>query len=122
MRRSSLFNGLVVPALLLGFLSPVFAQPPQSLTDKAYREGVLRKIADIVESKYVLTDKAKGFADEFRARCAAGAYDALSEAKAFAEKVNTDLIAITGDKHLNFRVMVPSDVGEKASGSLHHPV
>ena len=122
MRRYSLFNGLVVLAILLGFLSPVFAQPPQSLTDKAYREGVLRKIADIVESKYVLADKAKGFADAFRARCAARAYDTLSEAKGFAEKVNADLIAITGDKHLNFRVMVPSDVGEKASGSLHHPV
>jgi len=122
MRRYSLFNGLIVLAILLGFLSPVFAQPPQSLTDKAYREGVLRKIADIVESKYVLADKAKGFADAFRARCAARAYDTLSEAKGFAEKVNADLIAITGDKHLNFRVMVPSDVGEKASGSLHHPV
>jgi hypothetical protein len=98
------------------------AQQPPSLTDRAYKEGVLQKIVGLVESKYVLADKAKGFADEFKARCASGAYDSFTEAKEFAEKVTADLVAITHDKHLNFRVMVPSDVGEKAAGSLHHPV
>jgi tetratricopeptide (TPR) repeat protein len=98
------------------------AQQPGSLTDPAYKSGVLQKIAALVESKYVLADKAKGFADEFKAKGAAGAYDSFTEAKEFAEKVTADLIAITHDKHLNFRVMVPSDVGEKAAGSLHHPV
>jgi tetratricopeptide (TPR) repeat protein len=98
------------------------AQQPGSLTDPAYKSGVLQQIAALVESKYVLADKAKGFADEFKAKGAAGAYDSFTEAKEFAEKVTADLIAITHDKHLNFRVMVPSDVGEKAAGSLHHPV
>jgi hypothetical protein len=97
-------------------------QKAAAVADKTYRDGVLRKVAEIVETKYVLEDKSKGFADAFRAKCAAGAYDTLTDAKIFAETVTADLIAITGDKHLNFRVMVPSDVGEKASGSLHHPV
>jgi retinol-binding protein 3 len=97
-------------------------QKEPGLADQAYRGGVLRKVAEIVESKYVLADKAKGFADAFRAKCAAGAYDALTDPAAFAGKVTADLVAITGDKHLNFRVVVASDVGEKASGSLHHPV
>jgi hypothetical protein len=122
MRRNALFSSLAILVLIIGCLSPVFAQRPPSLKDKAYRDGVLRKIADIVESKYVLADKAKGFADEFRAKSASGAYDAPADAKGFAEKVSADLIAITHDKHLNFRVIVPSDVGEKAAGSLHHAV
>ena len=98
------------------------AQQPGSLTNRAYKNGVLQKIASLLETKYVLSDKAKGFADEFKAKCASEAYESCTEAKEFAEKITGDLIAITHDKHLNFRVMVPSDVGEKAAGSLHHPV
>ena len=93
-----------------------------NLTDRDYRNGVLRKVADIVEGKYVLADRAKGFADAFRAKCASGSYDASVQAGEFAERVNADLVAITGDKHLNFRVIVPSSAGEKPSSSLHHPV
>ncbi|HUT07741.1 MAG TPA: S41 family peptidase, partial [Candidatus Latescibacteria bacterium] len=119
-RKAALFS--IVFCSLLVCHSFVFAQQPGRLKDPAYKNGVLQKIAGLVESKYVLADKAKGFADEFQAKCASGAYDSFTEAKEFAEKVTADLIAITHDKHLNFRVMVPSDVGEKASGSLHHPV
>jgi len=94
----------------------------QSLAVRAHKDGVLQKIAGLIESKYVMADKAKGYADEFRARCASGTYGSLTEAKDFADKVTADLIAITHDKHLNFRVIVPSDIGEKAEGSLRHPV
>jgi len=121
MRKKSAFFGAAFWAILACH-SFVFAQISPDLRDPAYKNGVLEKIAVLVESKYVLADKAKGFADEFKAKCAAGAYNALTEPKEFAEKVTADLIAITRDKHLNFRVMVASDVGEKASGSLHHPV
>jgi len=112
-------------AVILGISQTVlFALPQQlkSLTNRAYKDGVLQKIASLLESKYVLADKAKAFADEFKAKCASGAYDSYTQAKEFAEKVTTDLVAITHDKHLNFRVIVPSDIGEKAAGSLHHPV
>jgi len=122
MRKSAIFFGLTFLVLVAGGPGLAFAQQPANLADKAYRDGVLRKVADIVESKYVLADKAKGYADEFRAKCASGAYSALADPKGFAEKVTADLIAITHDKHLNFRVMVPSDVGEKAEGTLHHPI
>jgi tetratricopeptide (TPR) repeat protein len=121
MRRKAALFGIVFCVLFVPH-SFVFAQQARSLTDPAYKNGVLQKIAGLIESKYILAEKAKGFADEFKAKCASGAYDSLTEAKEFAEKVTADLVAITHDKHLNFRVMVPSDVGEKAAGSLHHPV
>ena len=121
MRRKAALFGVLFCALFARH-SFVFAQQSGSIVDRVYKNDVLQKIAGLVESKHVLADKAKGYADEFRAKCASGAYDALTEAKEFAEKVTADLVAITHDKHLNFRVMVSSDVGEKVSGSLHHPV
>jgi len=122
MRRSTLFLGIVTSALVLGRPALSSAQRPGNLADKAYKDGVVREVADLVESKYVLPDSAKEFADEFREKCRSGAYDTLTTALAFAERVTADLISITRDKHLNFRVIAPSDVGEEAAGSLHHPV
>lgn len=121
MRKPSIAIGIVYCALLTGQVR-VLAGQTGSLADRAYKEGVLQKIADIVATKYVLADKAKGFADEFRIQCASGAYATCITAKEFAEKVTADLVAITRDKHLNFRVIMPSDIGEEAAGSLHHPV
>ncbi len=121
MPTKTILAGVLGVALAAG---TSFAQVQQThgLADPAYKNGVLQKIAELLESRYVLSEKAKGFADEFRAKCASGAYGSSTEAKDFAAKVTSDLIAITHDKHLNFRVIVPSDVGEKAEGSLHHPV
>jgi retinol-binding protein 3 len=123
MRRTLLIFGLAaLAAWMASDPRGTIAQEGAGVVEKAYREGVLRKVAEIVEAKYVLEDKAKGFADAFRAKCAAGAYDAIADPAAFAGKVTADLVAITGDKHLNFRVVVASDAGERASGTLHHPV
>jgi tetratricopeptide (TPR) repeat protein len=130
-RKTLASRGRVIPRAVLFYAVCSFADlshpsvPPQqrqSLAVRAYKDGVLHKIAGLIESQYVLADEAKGFAEEFRAKCASGAYDSFTEAKEFAEKVTADLVAITHDKHLNFRVMVPSDLGEEAVGSLHHPV
>ena len=57
-RKAALF-GIVFCALFMCH-SFVFAQQPGRLTDRAYKNGVLQKIAGLVESKYVLADKAKG--------------------------------------------------------------
>lgn len=115
---------LWITAAILAFLFQglVLAQQSRSLSNAAYRDAVLQKVADLLETKYVLAEKSKRFADEFREKCAAGSYGSLIEAGEFAAKVTGDLMAITGDKHLNFRLIEPSDVGEKAASPLHHPV
>ncbi len=119
MSRQSIRSLIVALAILPGL---GFRQQPRSLADAAYKAGVLAKVADLVESRYVLADKAKGFADAFRAKGASGAYAPLVDPKAFAGAVTADLVSITGDKHLNFRVIVPSAAGEQAVSTLHHPV
>jgi hypothetical protein len=123
MRRALIILGLAAFATWsTSHPAKAIAQAGAGVADKAYRDDVLRKVAEIVETKYVLEDKAKAFADAFRARSAAGAYEAFTDPAAFAGQVTADLVAITGDKHLNFRVVVASDAGEKAAGTLHHPV
>jgi len=114
------FRSVIVALAILPGLG--FRQQPRSLADAAYKAGVLEKVAGLVESRYVLADKARGFADALRANSAAGAYAALTDPKAFAAKVTADLVSITGDKHLSFRVIVPSAAGEQAVSTLHHPV
>ncbi len=107
MSKNGFFLGFALSALVVGRPALLSAQPLPGLADKTYKEGVLRKVADIVESKYVLAERAKAYADEFRAKCASGTYDALTDPKDFADKVTADLIAITHDKHLNFQWIEP---------------
>jgi hypothetical protein len=121
MRRITLAF-VIAARLLLGSGELSLGGQSRNLTDAAYKDRVLRKVAGIVESRYVLAEKARAYAEEFRAKCRAGTYRPFVDPKEFAARVTADLVAITHDKHLNFRVVAPSDVGEKATGTLHHPI
>ena len=98
------------------------AQHLKSLSDKAYKKSILQKIENLIESKYVIAEKAKSYAAEFKKKCKAGAYASVSDAKQFTEKVTADLQAITHDKHVSLRMIVASDISEQAQGALHHPI
>ena len=98
------------------------AQQQKSLTDREYKMSILQKVDSLIEGKYVLAEKARAFAVEFRKRYAAGVYDSLVDAKTFGERVTADLQSITQDKHNTFRPIQSSDVGEKVESNLHHPV
>jgi tetratricopeptide (TPR) repeat protein len=98
------------------------AQQDKNLSDKAYKVEVLQKIASLVETKYVFPEMAKKYAEEFKRKYEHGAYESYTNPEEFAEQVTADLLSITKDKHLNFRVIESSDLGEKPESSLHHPV
>jgi retinol-binding protein 3 len=102
--------------------SPDRAQHQKGLTDRAYKIGILQKIDSLLENKYVIAEKAGAYAEGFRKHYVAGAYDSVVDARTFGERVTADLQAITHDKHNTFRVIEPSDVGEKVESNLHHPV
>jgi hypothetical protein len=124
MKPSSPVLSILVTILLAICMSPslVRAQQLKSLTDNAYKNSILQKVDSLIESKYVIADKATKYADEFRMLYSSGVYESCTTAEAFAEQVRTDLIAITLDKHTNFRVIQASDVGEQVQSNLHHPV
>ena len=116
---------IVLCSLLSGMCtceSLVQAQQQKSLADRAYKKSILQRVDSLIENKYVIAEKAKVFADEFRQRCAAGVYDSLVDARAFGERVTADLQTITHDNHNTFRTIESSDVGEKAESNLRHPV
>jgi soluble cytochrome b562 len=83
---------------------------------------VFQEIYSLLITKYVLPDKAAGYAEEFKKKYESGCYNSYTNSKEFAGQITTDLVRITNDKHVFFRVIEPSAGGEKPQSSLHHPV
>ena len=100
----------------------VIAQRDNNMSDKAYKVEVLQKIASLLETKYVFPEMAKKYAEEFKKKYDRGSYESYTNPKEFAEQITADLISITKDKHINFRLIESSDIGEKPESSLHHPI
>jgi tetratricopeptide (TPR) repeat protein len=99
-----------------------YGQQPNRLGNSTYKNELIDNIAGLLESKYVLPDRAKAYAEEFRSRSAAGLYDSYQDAAEFATMVTADLVAITNDSHISLRVIESSDVGENTASSLRHPI
>ncbi|UCF04057.1 MAG: S41 family peptidase, partial [bacterium] len=102
--------------------SLVIAQPDMNMSDKAYKSEVLQKVASLLETKYVVPELAKQYAEEFKKKYERGSYESYTSPKEFAEQITADLIRITKDKHIKFRLIESSDIGEKPESSLHHPL
>ena len=98
------------------------ARQISNISDKAYKFEVLQKIAILLETNYVIPEMAKKFAEEFEKKYERGSYESYTNPKEFAAQITADLISITKDKHINFRLIESSDIGEKPGNSLHHPV
>jgi len=98
------------------------AQEVKSVSDEAYRDGIIAKICGLLEEKYVFPEQAKKYAEEFKAKGRSVSYDTLREASEFAEAATRDLQTITGDKHIRLRKIEASAIGEKTENALHHPV
>jgi len=108
------------------FICPLIAsltvQPGGNSKTIILREPVLIKVADLLENKYVLPERAKQIAVRFREKYESGCYNSDADEKEFARHVNQDLLDITNDRHINFRMIEPSEAGEKTENSLHHPI
>jgi tetratricopeptide (TPR) repeat protein len=102
--------------------SSVIAQQGNNISDKDYKVEVLQKIASLLETNYVIPEMAEKYAAEFKKKYEYGSYETYTNPKEFAEQITADLIGITKDKHINFRLIESSDIGEKPASSLHHPL
>jgi len=92
-------------AALLGAVAPAFAQPvidqPDMPIDAATRSRVLLGTKKHLLEKYLDVTVAQSMADLLDQKRTSGAYESLSTAKAFVEKVTTDLRAVSHDLHLS---------------------
>lgn len=82
--------------------------PPQDTLarlDTALKRHVVDTFASALEEHYVFPDVGLRYGARLREQLERGAYDDLTDATAFAEKVTSDLQAVFPDRHL---AMIPS--------------
>jgi hypothetical protein len=107
--RSSVFQNLVAPVLLVAALAataaaqpPLAAEPEHPITAAQRREAIAQ-LAAALEQHYVFADKGRALGQALRTHLARGNYDALVTGERFARAVTAELTALVHDKHLELR-------------------
>jgi catechol 2,3-dioxygenase-like lactoylglutathione lyase family enzyme len=72
----------------------------QPVFDEAARRTVVESAAEALRSRYVFPDVGENAAVALEAALAAGEYDDVPDAAAFAQRLTADLMAVANDKHL----------------------
>ena len=83
--------------------APAEAAAPANIIDSKAQREVVAKLSDALRNDYVFPDVGAKAADSIDAALAAGAYDGLSDAGAFAARLSSDVAAVAHDKHLSVR-------------------
>src|SRR5919202_958358 len=78
---------------------PQGAQPDMTI-DAATRTAVIDSAIKHLNQSYVFPEVAKKMEQSLRERVANKEYDSVTSARGFAEKLTTDLQAVSHDKHL----------------------
>ncbi|MFH1940923.1 MAG: S41 family peptidase [bacterium] len=92
----------------------------ESFKNKDKKE-LIEKISDLLKDNYVFPDLGEKYGREILTIYKSGEFGKISNPKAFGENVTSALQKITNDKHILFRLIEASDLGESKEGSLHHP-
>ncbi len=79
------------------------ADQPEMSIDAAVRKEVITALSIQLIRSYIFEDVARKVEADLNRRLVAGEYNSLTGASAFAEKLTSDLQALTKDKHLNIR-------------------
>src|SRR5205085_4904803 len=77
--------------------------PPDMTIDAATRAAVIDSAIKNLNEAYVFPEVAKKMEQALRERVANKEYDSVTSARAFADKLTTDLQAVSHDKHLRVR-------------------
>jgi retinol-binding protein 3 len=80
---------------------------PDTVVDAAARKAAIEEMADDLVENYVFLDVAKAMAADLRRREKNGEYDQLTSARAFAQRMQENLLAICHDKHVRVRYREP---------------
>jgi len=101
---------------------PVSAQTTHHTVDQQTPKYIFNEISRIFTERYVYPDSGRKYGQKIGVWAESKDYDGIIDAKEFADLVTNDLQKMTHDKHVTFRVIESSDLGEEKEGSLHHPV
>ncbi len=78
-------------------------QQPDMTIDAKSRGEIIDSILSNLNDSYVFPDIAKKMEEDIRSRINGKEYDAVTSAKAFAQKLTEDLQSVSKDKHLRVR-------------------
>jgi len=82
-------------------LCPCVAGQTLAPVNAARREAVVSRITELLEQKYLLPDVGKECGDYITQRLTSGAYNGITDQKAFAKQLTTDLRGVSHDQHIN---------------------
>jgi hypothetical protein len=103
-------------------ISSNIAQTQQPFVNQDEKKEIVETISQLLEDNYVYPDLGEKFGEKFIEIFELGEFDTITDAKEFGETVTAALQKIMNDKHVKFRLIEASDLGENKAGSLHHPV
>lgn len=82
------------------------------------RRATVERAAELLAERYVFEDVGRAAGTHVRQRLAAGAYDDLADAGAFADRLTADLQSVTHDRHMRVRPRRPPPEGAQADPDL----
>lgn len=94
---------LIAALFVLRFVASAQQPQPDMNIDAASRSAVIETLIRELNDGYVFPDTAKKMETDLRSRIANKEYDSITTAKAFAEKLTTDVQSVSKDKHLRVR-------------------
>jgi len=102
--RAIIYSSFAIATL---FVPAVLAQqmqtPPDASIDATTRSAVIKNLISELNDGYVFPDTAKKMETDLGVRVKNSEYDKITTARAFADKLTSDLQAISHDKHLRVR-------------------
>jgi hypothetical protein len=94
---------LIVTAILVLWISALFSQDAKAPTlDRAQKQAVVDEIATLLNKNYIFAETAKKLEEALRAKLAAGDFDNVNDAPAFAQAVSRLLLGVGKDRHMGF--------------------
>jgi len=117
-------KALLIISILVLFLqsSILLLQTKMEPLKNKDKKELIEEISDLLRDNYVFPVLGGKYAQEIITMYKSGEFDSISDPKEFGEKVTAALQKLTKDKHVLFRLIEASDLGESKEGSLHHPV
>ena len=77
--------------------------PPDMTIDTATKTTVIENLIKELNDGYIFLESAKKMESDLRMRLANHEYDSINSARAFAEKLTSDVQSVSKDKHLRIR-------------------
>jgi hypothetical protein len=90
---------------------PVAAPAPAARLDRATQARIVEKIGAVLDEYYVYPEKVAKMKDHLHQRLKSGAYDQFTQGQTFAHMLTSDLVEVTGDRHLGIQYDPSGKVG-----------